>query len=105
MNKILTLLACCLFSVSTWALDLDSAKQQGLVGEQMNGYLGLVNSSHTDAAALVTEINRKRKAHYQGIANKQNTALNNIEQIAGEKLVQRSRATGQYYQTNSGWER
>lgn len=105
MTKILTLMAITLISFSSWALDLDSAKQQGLVGEQMNGYLGLIDSANSDAAALVTEINRKRKTHYQGIANKQNTALDNIQQIAGEKLIQRARSSGQYYQTNSGWER
>tara|TARA_Y100001949_G_scaffold170275_1_gene171251 strand:- start:5063 stop:5380 length:318 start_codon:yes stop_codon:yes gene_type:complete len=105
MTKFLTLLAALLVSVSAWALDLDSAKQQGLVGEQMNGYLGLVASSHVEAAALVADINRKRKNHYQGIANKQNTALDNIQKIAGEKLIQRARSAGLYYQTDSGWER
>jgi len=105
MHKFLTLLTCCLFSLSVWALDLDSAKQQGLIGEQMNGYLGLVDTGNSAAATLIRNINRKRKSHYQGIANKQNTALDNIEKIAGEKLSLRAKAAGQYYQSNSGWER
>lgn len=104
MTRIMMALTACIISVAAWAVDINSAKNDGLVGEQLNGYLGLVNTTDVDAAALVTEINRKRKAHYQSIANKQNTALANIEQIAGEKLVQRAKSSGQHYQTNSGWE-
>ena len=78
MKKVTLMIAALLVSVSSWALELDSAKQMGLVGEQMNGYLGLVASSNSEAAALVVEINQQRKLKYQEIAAKQNTALANI---------------------------
>lgn len=106
MNKIMLMLAAALFSLTAWALDVDQAKQMGLVGEQSNGYLGLVASGNSDAAALVVEINRKRKEKYQEIAAKQNTALGNIEKIAGEKLTRKAAAAGEYYQNTSGsWAR
>lgn len=105
MTKFLTLIAASLVSLSVWALDLDSAKQQGLIGEQMNGYLGLVDSTNTEAAALVTRINAERKNHYQSIAGKRDIQLEDLQKIAGDKLIQKARSSGHYYQTNSGWER
>lgn len=106
MKKIALFTAALLVSLSSWALDLDGAKQMGLVGEQTNGYLGLVASGNSEAAALVVEINQQRKAKYQEIAAKQNTALANIEKIAGDKLTQKAASAGQYYQSATGsWNR
>ena len=106
MKKILLTAAAFLVSLSCWALELDSAKQMGLVGEQGTGYLGLVATGNNEAAALVVEINLQRKQKYQEIATKQNTALVNIEKIAGEKLVQKAAANGEYYLDASGhWAR
>ncbi|HBS43164.1 MAG TPA: DUF1318 domain-containing protein [Oceanospirillales bacterium] len=97
MRLLPLLFAALLFSLPAAALELDEAKDLGLVGEMPNGYLGLVATSNPEAAALIAEINVKRKSHYQGIANEQNTALENIEKIAGEKLVKKAQAEGHYY--------
>lgn len=106
MKKFALIISALLVSLSSWALDLDSAKQMGLVGEQPNGYLGLVATSNADAAALVVDINQQRRQKYQEIAAKQNTGLSNIEKIAGEKLTRKAAAAGEYYQNESGnWSR
>lgn len=106
MKSLLTLISLCLFSVAAWSLDLDSAKNQGLVGEQRNGYLGLVVANDADAAILVTRINRQRRSHYQGIADSQKTPLTHIETIAGDKLVERAAEQGHYHQNSAGrWTR
>ena len=94
MSRILVFLSVLLFAVSSMALDIDTAKAQGLVGEQTNGYLGLVATNHMEAAALVSEINLKRKEKYMEIATKQKTALSNIEALAGGKLIERAAADG-----------
>lgn len=91
-----------LLSVGAHALSLDDAKRSGWVGEQPNGYLGLIDSDQLEAAKLITTINKKRKAKYQAIANKQNTSLENIEALAGEKLIKRSIAEGLRYATPGG---
>jgi len=57
-----TLLLSLVFT-SAWAISLDDAKQQGMVGEQLNGYLGVVKSS-SDVNALVKKINSKRPTHW-----------------------------------------
>ena len=52
------------------------------------------------------DINAKRKARYQEIANKQNTQLVNIERIAGEKLIEKAQGDGEFYMDGSGqWQR
>ncbi|MCY0965776.1 YdbL family protein [Parathalassolituus penaei] len=106
MKALLIAITALLVSVGCQALDLDQAREQGLVGEKPDGYVGLVVTSNKEAAALVVTINQQRKQHYQEIANKQNTALGNIERIAGEKLVTKAMGEGIYYQDTSGsWNR
>src|SRR5690606_41897582 len=67
MHKLTVLLAALLVSFSSWALDLDSAKQMGLVGEQTNGYLGLdrkstrLNSSHVKISYAVFCLKKKKQ--------------------------------------------
>ena len=68
LTSLLSLIALTISLLATpaWALSLDDAKRQGLVGERSNGYLGIVVSNPSgDVKALVAEINGKRKQAYQ----------------------------------------
>lgn len=91
------LLAC---SALTMALDLDSAKSQGLVGEQPNGYLGVVKAS-SDAVELVADINAKRRVAYEAIAKKNGATLDQVAALAGQKAIEKS-APGTYVKTMDG---
>lgn len=105
MKKLLLVLAAGLFSLTGWALDLDTAKMQGLVGEQANGYLGLV-ANHAEAEALIKEINVQRKIKYQEIAVKRGSDLSVVEKFAGSKLIEKAQADKQFYQNENGkWAR
>lgn len=84
-----------------WALSLNDAKAQGLVGEQSNGYLGLVNNSNATAKSLVDDINRKRRAAYADKAKKAGVELKIMEFRIGERLQQRA-GKGEFIQLNSG---
>lgn len=86
-----------------WAIDLDSAKAQGLVGERLNGYVGIVTASPApDVSQMVDEINRRRRGSYQEIANKTPGAtLASVEKLAGEKLIRRT-PSGQYVESAAG---
>jgi len=86
--------------VQAWSLDLHQAKAAGLVGEQADGYLGVV-SADAQAVALVRDINGKRRAYYQQIAAKNGTSLTAVELLAG-KTAQARTATGQYIMLSSG---
>ncbi len=84
----IVLLAVCLMLLSTplFALDLQSAKQQGLVRETPSGYLKAVKSS-SEVKALVRSVNAGRKQHYSKISKKTGASLKTVEQQAGAKLT------------------
>lgn len=72
------------------ALDLDTARARGLVGEQTDGYVGAVKGPGGDEVrALVDDVNAKRRAAYQQIAREQGTAVEAVAALAGQKLIAR----------------
>ena len=90
------------WSGPTWAISLHEAKAQGYIGEQANGYLGLVKSgAPADVKALMNDINAKRRQEYQSIASRNKTELNVIEALAGKKAIDRT-PPGQYVRLPSG---
>jgi hypothetical protein len=90
-----------LLAVPASALTLDEAKASGAVGEQADGYLGVVRDA-PDVRALVDDINAKRRAEYQRIAGENGVAVRDIEQLAGKKAVERAAAAGQWVRLPSG---
>lgn len=102
-----TLIKACLLSLvlmmhGAFAADLTTAKAQGWVGEQGNGYLGLVrNDAPADLKALVTEVNGQRKAEFTQIA-----AKNGITEAEAAKVFAREAAArtlpGNYIQNPAG---
>lgn len=92
-----------MFSVAAWALDLDSAKDQGLVGERGDGYIGAVAASPSaEVAGLVKEINAGRRAEYQRIAGENSQPINVIEQLAAAKAVEKTKS-GHYVMSGGKW--
>lgn len=85
------------------AIDLDSAKAQGLVGEKLDGYVGIVTSSPSpDLTKMVNDINLRRRDSYRAIANKTAGAtLNAVEKLAAEKLIRKT-PSGQYVEKSPG---
>ncbi|MFT4826202.1 MAG: hypothetical protein ACJAUG_003678 [Halioglobus sp.] len=86
-----------------YALDLDDAKAQGVIGERATGYLAAVKPA-SDVDALINDVNAKRKAYYQNIARKNNISLEAVEVRAGQKAISKT-ATGHYIDSGSGWEK
>ncbi len=99
MKKIFVLFAL-MVSFSVFALDLSDAKEQGLVGEQSNGLLGVVEVSQ-QAKELVEDINAKRLVKYKQIAEKNGMTLEQVSVLAGEKTIKKTPA-GQYIQNSVG---
>ena len=77
-------------------------KADGLIGEQANGYLGLVRQDvPPDIKALVRDVNAKRKARYQSIAQKQSVPLAEVEKVGGTTAIDRT-LRGNYIKDSSG---
>ena len=90
------------WSAPGWAISLQDAKAQGLVGEQPNGYLGLVKANAgADVKAMMNDVNEQRKKEYQAIARRNNTELKVVEALAGKKAIDRT-PPGQYVKLPSG---
>lgn len=89
---------------SAFALDLQSAKQQGLTGEKINGYIGAVQPS-TEVTALVESVNSKRQQAYRAISKENGQPLDVVETLAAKKLYEKL-AVGEYYESGNGvWKR
>ena len=89
-------------AVPAFALDLHEARAQGLLGEQWDGYVGIVASPTPELEKLTADVNAKRKAHYQQIAQRNGTQLEAVAALAGKKLVEGA-PSGQFVKTNGGW--
>lgn len=87
-----------------FALSLDEAKSQGLVGETPSGYIAAVKPS-AEVNAVVNSINSQRRAVYQGIAKQNGQPLNVVETLAAKQAYEKTPA-GQYVQGADGrWKR
>ena len=90
-------------ALPAWALDLDTAKHQGLVGERADGYIGAVSPNPSaDVRSLVADVNARRKAAYTEIARKNGGAVETVAALAGQKLIDRA-AAGDWIDAGSGW--
>jgi uncharacterized protein YdbL (DUF1318 family) len=85
---------------------LEDAKAAGLVGERIDGYLGVVDSgAPASVKSLVDQINAEREAAYARIAQKQGAPVAAVAQIAGKKLIERA-PSGEYVMGAEGrWQR
>ena len=85
-----------------FAADLSTAKQQGWVGEQNNGYLGVVKAdAPADVKALVANVNAQRKAEFTQIARKNGIAEAEAARVFASEAAQRT-LPGNYIQRASG---
>ena len=86
----------------SWGLTLEEAKTQGMVGEQPNGYLGIVQpDASAEVHALVNDVNQKRRQMYEDIARRNSTKLEAVEMLAGKTAIDNTK-TGNFVQSPAG---
>jgi uncharacterized protein YdbL (DUF1318 family) len=89
-------------SVANAASPLAQPKADGLIGEQANGYIGLVKQNvPADVKALVNDVNARRKAGYQKISKRENTPLSQVERVGGNTAIEKT-LSGNYIRDASG---
>ena len=110
LTKFRLLLASLLLALSlpVMAMNLQQAmaalaqtKAQGLVGEQPNGYLGVVQSTE-HSEAVVKLINDARRAEYTRMARQNDIAVADVEAIAGQKAIEKT-ASGHFILLDGNW--
>jgi len=84
---------------------LAAAKTAGQAGERPDGLVGAVPGAPPLVETLVSEVNAQRLARYKQIAQSNGTALDKVQAVAGQQLVERTPA-GQFVMTPAGqWQR
>jgi uncharacterized protein len=81
--------------------ELDQAKASGVVGERIDGYLGVVRKASAAVRDLVTETNRERRKRYAEVAKKRDVPIEAVAQIAGKKLIEKA-SDGEYVMATDG---
>ena len=74
----------------TAADELDDAKAAGQVGETPRGYIAPVGETTPAISALVDRINTARRARYQEIAEGTGSTLEQVEVVAGARVIERA---------------
>ncbi|WP_417595813.1 YdbL family protein [Oceanospirillum sp.] len=97
----ISLLLALVMAGPAYALDLDAAKDSGWVGERYTGYLGVVQPE-AGVKALVDDVNNKRTQVYKDLAAKNKITLQEVEKIAGKKVIEKTRP-GNLIDLGNGW--
>ena len=91
-------------SIAVAGSPLTQPKADGLIGEQANGYLGLVaQNAPSSIKKLVSDTNAKRKAGYQKIAAKQGTSLSDVEKVGGNTAIEKTSRGNYIRDANGTW--
>jgi uncharacterized protein YdbL (DUF1318 family) len=91
-------------SAGSWAGSLDDAKAAGLIGERPDGFVAAVQPNPPpDVAALVKEINAKRRAAYEDIAAKQNVPVDQVGAVTAEKIKRQAPAGNYFLNPDGTW--
>lgn len=82
---------------------IEDAKSAGVIGERIDGYLGIVNDGAVDASLQrrVNEINARRRAAYDQLAEDTGTTTAQVARITGEKQIERTQP-GHWYLNEQG---
>ena len=78
-----------------------AARAGGQVGEQPDGYLGVVGAGSAELRALVSNINIQRKAAYTSRAQASGATVEQLAFTSGCRLVEQT-AAGEKYRTPGG---
>ncbi|MCP5432238.1 MAG: YdbL family protein [Alphaproteobacteria bacterium] len=84
------------------ARPLEAERKAGLVGDQADGYLGVVKPpAPADVQRQVDELNLKRRNLYRDKAKELNTSLQAVEAIYGKQLYEQT-PSGEYFRGSDG---
>lgn len=86
------------------AMSLEEAKSAGLIGEQRDGYLGLVQQNvPPEVRELVQDVNRQRRERYEEIARENDVAVSDVAQLAYARAVEATRSGHIVQNADGNW--
>ena len=90
---------------SAYAMQPDAAGQlrsSGLVGEQADGYLGLVGNAPADVRSQMEQVNIQRRAAYTRLATQRGATIEEVAAATACQLFAGRVGPGQYYRLPDG---
>lgn len=81
---------------------IEAARSAGVIGERIDGYLGVVGSADAEIVRAVQDINNRRRALYEKTAGETGTTVQQVARIAGEKQLAERVKPGEYYMDATG---
>ena len=106
LARFVALLVMFTLAQAAWAIDLDSAKANGLVGEANTGYLAAVTTpASSEVKKLISVVNAKRREKFMATAQKTDATMAQV-QYRFYQLAVKNTKPGHYYQDARGsWKR
>lgn len=102
MKRLLIYFILSFTAFSAFALDLQQAKTQGLVGEANTGFVAATTASPSqNVKQLIIIVNNQRNAQFKKIAVSHGLSVREVSHLAYKKAVEKTQ-TGHYYQNSSG---
>ena len=86
------------------ALDLQSARSSGQIGEKLDGYVAAVAPS-ADVNALISEVNAKRKAEYARISAQNGQPASLVGKVAAEQIINKLPSGALYQDVSGNWKK
>jgi hypothetical protein len=91
-------------ATGAWSASLDNAKAIGLIGERPDGYVAAVQPNPPpDIAALVQQVNSKRRAAYADIAAKEGVPIEQVGALTAEKIRAQAPSGDYFLNSNGTW--
>ncbi|WP_419810148.1 YdbL family protein [Sphingomonas sp.] len=81
-----------------------AARSAGQVGEQPDGYLGVVGAGSADLRALVSSINIQRKSAYTAKAQASGATVEQLAFTSGCNLIAKTSAGEKYRTPGGAWQ-
>lgn len=88
--------------MGAYALDLQDARLEKLVGEGRDGYVIAIGSG-SEVTDLVESVNRQRKAEYARIAKEQGQSVSVVAKVASEQIISKLKPGMKYKGPNGNW--
>lgn len=82
----------------------EAARKTGQVGEQTDGYLGVIGSATAAVRDLVRDINIKRKAAYTERASATGSTVEQFAFTSGCNLIAKTQPGEKYQAPDGGWQ-
>ncbi|MDD4616570.1 MAG: YdbL family protein [Alphaproteobacteria bacterium] len=91
-----------LLALPAWALDLQEARRQGIIGEKLDGFAVVLKPS-PEANVLVADINAKRQQEYARISRQNNQPVNIIARLAAREIINHLSPGSPYQAPDGSW--